>query len=217
MTSVIRACCPAGAERGRGYVSSNDGDAPAFGYSGSPGPPVAEIEHELEERVAWHEAAHAVVGFMFGSQIRSISIAPPEAVTFYAPQRDPWTRMVCSLAGPAGEDARVRWHYDEPTDSVKDYVERARGLCGGRCDGCSAATAAWQIVGIQASDEAAQDQWRAAELEARRLCTRPDVRNAISRLVDALMRTPRIDGSDAEAIIRNHVKFGELAGKEEHA
>ena len=214
MTSVIRACCPAGAERGRGYASSDDGDAPAFGYTGSPGPPVATIEHELEERVAWHEAAHAAVGFMFGLPIRSVSIAPPEAVTFDAPRRDPWTRMVCSLAGPAGEDARVLWFYDEPTESVIDYVERARGLCGGRCDGCSAATAAWQIVGTQAHEEAARDQWRAAELEARRLCNQPRVKAAIAELAAALMETPAMDGKHAEQILARHISSSELTEKQ---
>lgn len=191
-----------------------------FGYTSTPGPPLGEIEHEISERVAWHEAAHAVVGFMAGWPIKSVSIVPPERVEFStlaAEARDPRLRMVVALAGGAGEDARVSWFFDEPNESVADYVERAFNFCGGNCDGCRAAMAAWQIVGVSSPPVAAENQWRAAETEVRRICSQPHVRQAVAELVGVLMASPRIDGAKAESIMTTHVKFGELAGKEENA
>lgn len=215
MASVIRACCPAGAERKQGYLEAADGTVSGFGYTSAPGPALGEVEHCIDERIAWHEAAHAVVGFVAGWPIETISIVPPERVVFTTrnADREPWLRMVSALAGGAGEDSRVGWFLDERTDSILDYIDRAFNFCGGQCDGCKAAMSAWQIVGVASTRDAAADQWRAAELEARRLCTRPDVRAAIVELVAALMASPTMTGSAAETIIKKHVRFGELAEK----
>lgn len=201
-------------------LEAPDGSVSGFGYTSLPGPPIGEIEHEISERVAWHEAAHAVVGYMAGWPIKSVSIVPPERVEFSTlpiEARDPHLRMVVALAGGAGEDARVSWFFNEPTESVADYVQRAFNFCGGNCDGCRAAMAAWQIVGVHSPPEAAENQWRLAETEVRGLCTQPHVRQAVAELVNVLMASPRIDGATAESIITTHVKFGELAEKEFHA
>ncbi|MFN7089483.1 MAG: hypothetical protein ACK4P4_02895 [Allorhizobium sp.] len=220
MKTVLRACCPAGLEKGKGVLEGQDGAVSGFGYTSIPGPQIGEIEHDISERVAWHEAAHAVVGYMAGWPIKSVSIVPPERVEFSTlpvEARDPHLRMVVALAGGAGEDARVSWFFDEPADSVADYVERAFNFCGGNCDGCRAAMAAWQIVGVTSPSEVAENQWRAAEMEVRRICTQLHVRLAIAELVATLMASPRIDGTTAESVITTYVKFGELAGKEDHA
>lgn len=171
-----------------------------------------QFEGRIKERTAWHEAAHAVVGFLAGWPLKSVSVSPLERVEFdyLGADREPWMRMVCALAGGAGEDARVSWYLDEPPESIGDYVERAYNFCGGQCDGCKAAMAAWQIVGFASSRGAAADQWRAAELEARRLCARADVKAAIAELVGALVDSPKMDGKDAEKILARHVRFGEL-------
>lgn len=209
--SIIRACCPAGADLGRGYISGGESDAPGYGYTGRPGPEIATIRHEPSERVAWHEAAHAVVGFLFGWPIASVSIKPPECVRFDVTNREPWARMVGALAGGAGEDARAGWLYYEPSESIEDFVARAHALCGGGCDGCRAALAAWQIVGISASQDAAADQWRAAEFEARRICNQPKVRTAIEQLADRLMASPSMEGDAVHALLAKNLTFGELA------
>ena len=197
-------------------MEATDGTVSGFGYTLSPGPVIGEVEHRVDERVAWHEAAHAVVGFMAGWPIETISIVPPERVVFATrnADREPWLRMVGALAGGAGEDTRVGWFLDEPNDSVDDFVERPYNFCGGQCDGCRAAMAAWQIVGVSSSRNAAADRWRAAELEARRLCTRTDVRAGIAELVATLMSSPTLAGAAAETIIMKHIDFGSLSAKE---
>ncbi|CAN7613941.1 hypothetical protein LJR030_001510 [Rhizobium sp. LjRoot30] len=214
-TAVLRACCPAGQERAQGYLASPDGDVTGFGYTNCSGPAVGVVEHFIEERTAWHEAAHAVIGYLAGWPIISVSIVPPERVVFAirSSEREPWLRMVGALAGGAGEDARIGWFLDEPADSVNDFVSRAYDFCGGQCDGCRAATAAWQIVGFSASQNAAADQWRAAETEARRLCALPRVRAAIEDLANALMAAGTLTGEGVAAIISKNIKFGALAEK----
>lgn len=173
---VLRACCAAGAERGRGYAEAVDGNTCTVGYSygAESGPQLPEQEIDVEDRVCWHEASHAVLGFGFGWQIEFISVVPPESVRFaVGTRREPMQAIIGSLAGPAGEDERVGWYVDENETLVADYVDRVRQLEGGRCDQCLAALNAWHLVGTAARAEAAIAKWREGERLARDLLARP--------------------------------------------
>lgn len=214
---VLRACCRAGRERRRGYVArSDDNEAIAFGHTGKPGSQVAEVEHEVSERTAIHEAAHAVIGHGLGSTIQSVSVVPPECVRF-APGCDltPFARVVRALAGGAGEDTRAGWRYRAPDTEVADFIARTFEFQGGGCDGCTAALCAWAVVGINAESAAAAAIWRAGDDAAAELLARPDVRAAVAELADALMDSHRLEGATAHQIIEKHLQAGSIAGQTE--
>lgn len=214
---TIRVCCAAGAERGRGYaeaVGQSTTTTIGYSYSADPGPQLPERDIEVDERVCWHEASHAVLGFGFGWQIDSVSVVPPEAVRFAAgTRREPMHAIIGSLAGPAGEDERVGWYFDEDEVLVADYIDRVRQLEGGRCDQCLAALNAWHLVGTASRADAAIAKWREGESLARSLLARPHVRAAVGALAARLATDLTFDGVTAAVIISPHLVFGSLSAE----
>lgn len=217
MMHTVRACCEAGKDRARGFIENPDGESlVGYNYSNLQGPAIAQISHYVEERVAWHESAHAAVAYLFGWEIESVSIVPPEAVIFSKDQHPAWQDAVVALAGPAGMDSRVLHFIEEPPASVSDYIVRAYDFCGGQCDECKAASAAWRVVGVTSGPASASAVWRATELEARRICNLPSTRAAIGELAATLMITPEMHAAAVRTVLTKHLKFGEMADRNYH-
>lgn len=206
-----RACCAAGAARGRGWVVPDDVDV-AYGLASTNGPILARIDDaEVDRSTCVHEAAHAAIAHGFGQRIASASAMPPAQVCHANPsQASPVERIAELWAAPAAEAAAMHRRITLGIDDEADYLERVRKLEFGGCDGCSMALVAWSAHGLNAGIDAARAVLREGQLLALELLDRRDVRAAIRALADKLEEGEIVSGEACHELLERHLPFGSL-------
>ncbi|MBI1620804.1 hypothetical protein [Aquamicrobium zhengzhouense] len=187
-------------------------------FGREPLPVIEELdEPPPDERTAWHEAGHAVIGHALGFAIDMVTVREPARVV-YSPSYNASAlhEIARSHAGSVGEMARLRcWSSGWPEDA-DEYLERVHAFQFGGCDGCQQAFAAWAAVGINSPIEEARKILREGQALALRLGQSRPVWLAIRALAAELMREHTLSGKRAHSIAEPFVKFGEFKNVEAH-
>lgn len=213
---VRRPCCRSGTAS---YIEPPDiARSMSATFGRDPLPIIEELdEPPIEERTAWHESGHAVVGYSLGYTLDMVTVRAPARVVYMPDHDTPAVhRIARSHAGPVGEMARLRcWNSGWP-DDADEFLERVHAFQFGGCDGCQAAFAAWAEVGINSPIELAREVMLHGQALALRLCQQRPVWLAIRALAEELMRENTLSGKRAHSIIEPYVKFGEFVNAEEN-
>lgn len=213
---VRRPCCPGGSTS---FIEPPDIETSmAYRYRSTPAPVLEELdEPPPDERTAWHEAGHAVLGHAFGITIEIVTVTAPARVVFASTEGLSAAQEVAkSFAGYVGEMAHTQfWRSPYPEDG-DEYLHRVETFQFGGCDGCQMAMVAWREVGLSAGIAAAREVFRAGQRLALTIGQRREVQMAIRALAASLMETNTIAGPEAHAIIEPYVKNGDLANAKEN-
>lgn len=187
-------------------------------FLGEPLPATEEVDDPPpEERTAWHEAGHAVIGHALGFAIDMVTVRAPARVVYAPDHNAPALHEIArSHAGPVGEMARLRcWSSGWPEDA-DEYLERVHAFQFGGCDGCQQAFAAWAAVGINSPIEEARKILREGQALALRLGQQRPIWLAIRALAEELMREHTLSGKRAHSIIEPFIRYGEHNNAETH-
>ena len=164
------------------------------------------IPVERSERIAYHEAAHAMAALAIGVDVIEVTIdVQPHSTHGRTDHFE--ADAIISMAGLVGENWRRRHTYSHPDHHLLPYHERICARGGGQCDLCSAVRSAVIVAGstVPTGGVAA---FRALERQTHDLIKHPAIWAAIRELAAELMERGTATGLEAEAIAQKHFDKG---------
>lgn len=163
------------------------------------------------ERVAIHEAGHAVMAHVLGKSVAAITIeGQPHVAHADTTNNDPATTAMIALAGDHAERLLLqRLEYRPESLDVVATFEAVRKLEFGGCDRCTTALNVLGICGVKADDSVLLAAYRDVEARTISILREPRTNAAIRSLGAVLMRVGEICGTEAHKIIEAAgVQFG---------
>lgn len=153
------------------------------------------------EATAFHEAGHAVAGYLLRRRFKYVTIEPEETtlghVRYYKWRRDQnpefsWTpalRLRCeeailtALAGPQAEKIKTgRWNRVGAQSDYGNATDFALTVCGG-------------------SEASATAYMKWLEIRCREILENPRNWRGVTTLADELLKRPRLDNQEARSVI----------------